>query len=224
MKKLLILVFSTSIIAGSSIAQKKIMVSASQPEAEIYSNGQKVGVGTAQVVVRKNTKTVVHARRIGFLPVEQIFYNSKNMSKPPKTYYMDMIVDDSYVASDVIDNANIDFSIGFSGIDETTVWKIATSIVTTYFDVVEVSDKETMYLRTAWQVQTFKGNTVRTRIILKSGGTNTLKIKLVSEHSEKAGTSVKSDEEFKEWDRVLRKYTNVIPEFQTRLAEKNRGN
>jgi hypothetical protein len=43
---------------------------------------------------------------------------------------------------------------------------------------------------------------------------------MVSEHSDVAGTGVKDDERFKEWDRVLKKYQNIITDFQTRLANK----
>jgi hypothetical protein len=44
------------------------------------------------------------------------------------------------------------------------------------------------------------------------------KIKLVSEESQKPQTSVKSDELFREWDRVLRKYKEVVFEVQSRLT------
>jgi len=56
-------------------------------------------------------------------------------------------------------------------------------------------------------------------MIVKLGDTDplTYKIKLVSEESKKPGTSVKNDELYREWDRVLRKYSNVIDELQSRL-------
>jgi hypothetical protein len=42
--------------------------------------------------------------------------------------------------------------------------------------------------------------------------------KLVSEQAGQANASVKSDELFKEWDRVLKKYKEFIHEIQTRLG------
>lgn len=86
-------------------------------------------------------------------------------------------------------------------------------------DVVEVTDKETGYLRTAWQLQAFKQNTIRTRIIVKQSSENPLafKIKVVSEESRRPRTSAKSDELYRDWDRVLRKYKDVITEVQSRL-------
>ena len=99
-------------------------------------------------------------------------------------------------------------------------WKLMSQIIETYFDVIEVTDRETGYLRTAWVAQTFKQRTIRTRMIVKLGSTDplTYKIKLVSEQAGAAQTSVKNDELFKEWDRVLRKYKEVIHEIQTRLG------
>jgi hypothetical protein len=82
-----------------------------------------------------------------------------------------------------------------------------------------MTDKETGYLRTSWSLKTFKRNTVRTRIIVKESSSDPLvfKVKLISETSGMPLTSVKSDELYKEWDRVLRSYSDVISEFQARL-------
>jgi hypothetical protein len=57
-------------------------------------------------------------------------------------------------------------------------------------------------------------------MIVKLGDTDplTYKVKLVSEESQKPGTSVKSDELYREWDRVLRKYGSVFDELQSRVA------
>lgn len=214
------LLFISLLLLCSNIFAAKVLVSSSEQDAEIFSNGQKVGTGSATIVVPKNGKTVVTVKKIGFLPMEQIFYDMKGMAKPPKTFYFDLVVDDSFTASDKNDKANIDFSVNIVGLTDDEAWRTAVTIVTDYFDILEVSDKETSYLRTAWQSQSFSANTVRTRIILKSGGKGVIKIKLISEYSGKAGTSVKADEEFREWDRVLRRYNNVISDFQNRLGSK----
>ena len=66
------------------------------------------------------------------------------------------------------DQANVDFQIEVNpDLDITEAWKLTTQIVTDYFDAIEVSDKETSYLRTAWSVQSFQQNTIRTRLIIK---------------------------------------------------------
>ncbi|MGA9648578.1 hypothetical protein [Pedobacter sp.] len=129
--------------------------------------------------------------------------------------------DDAEEASIKTDQANIDFSIEVNKkLDITDVWKRTNQIVTDYFDAIEVADKETSYLRTAWSIQSFAQNTIRTRLIIKLSKSDplTYKVKLVSEYSGMPLTSVKADEQFHDWDRVLRKYQNVISDFTTRLG------
>lgn len=87
------------------------------------------------------------------------------------------------------------------------------------FDVLEVTDKETGYIRTAWEVQSFNGeSTIRTRVIVKMADSNPLKymIKIASERADKV-VSVKDDQEFEEWNRILKRYQYIIEEAQARL-------
>jgi hypothetical protein len=128
--------------------------------------------------------------------------------------------DDAFDATEATDMANIDIEIKTNK-PEVEAWRLISQIITSYFDVIEVTDRNTGYLRTAWVVQTFKQNTIRTRIIVKLGSSDPLsyKVKLISEQSAQPQTSVKSDELFKEWDRILRKYKEVVNEIQTRLTK-----
>lgn len=129
-----------------------------------------------------------------------------------------MAKDDAFEASVKTDLANVDITI-VSTKDETETWKQLVQIITSHFDALETIDKETGYVRTAWSVQTFKQKIVRTRLILKLSSSSplTYKVKLVSEDSFGTNVSVKDDEKFKLWDRVLRKYDGVIPEIQSRI-------
>jgi hypothetical protein len=116
------------------------------------------------------------------------------------------------------DQANLNFTIETSK-PEQDAWKILSQITMNYFDNIELADRETGYIRTAWNVNNFKDNTIRTRIIVKQADIAPLKytIKLVSEFSGKARTSVKEDQLFFPWDRILNTYKDVISEFQSRL-------
>ena len=102
---------------------------------------------------------------------------------------------------------------------EDAAWKLISQIILSYFDIVEVTDKSTGYLRTAWVAQTYNASTIRTRIILKQSSSEPLqyKIKICSEISNSRDAKVKNDEDFKEWDRILRKFEPIINEVQTRL-------
>ena len=147
----------------------------------------------------------------------------KGGPEAPKVFFFDMQKDDSEIASIQTDQSNVDFEIVVNpDLTEDEAWKLVYMIVTDYFDAIEVSDKETSYLRTAWSVQSFMQNTIRTRLILKLANSNplTYKVKLNSEYSGSARTSVKSDELFRPWDRVLRKYENIIGDFTTRIQKR----
>jgi hypothetical protein len=215
---------STNLIAKGEIeskdfGKKKIELGVSESDAAIYINGKLVGKGSAIVTVPKNDCVTVIVKKIGFLSERIEFCNRKDMTKPPKTYYVEMKRDDSYDASIQTDIANIDIELGCKTIDKDTAWKLINQIILTYIDVIEMTDKDTGYLRTAWSLKTFKQNTIRTRIIVKESSSDPLvfKVKLISEASGLPLTSVKSDELYKEWDRVLRSYSDVIAEFQARI-------
>jgi hypothetical protein len=198
--------------------KKKIIFSTSEPDAQIYIDGKLMGSGQVDVIVLKNSCVTVRVEKIGFLIETINFCNKKGSAVPPKSYYVQMRRDDAYDASVQTDVANIDIEIKTT-LDELDAWKLLSQIITSYFDVLEVTDRETGYLRTAWVVQSFQQNTIRSRVIVKLGNSNPLayKVKLVSEESRAPGTSVKSDELFREWDRVLRKYENIQEELHSRL-------
>lgn len=220
-KTLLFGLFAFLLIGMSNPAmagKKAILFSSSEPDAKIYIDGKLMGNGQVEVIVLKNSCVTVRTEKVGFLIETITFCNKKGSAVPPKSYYCQMYADDAYDASIQTDIANLDIEIKTS-LDEVDAWKLLSQIVTSYFDVIEVTDRETGYLRTSWVLQMFQQNSIRTRMIIKLGNSDPLvyKVKLVSEESRVPGTSVKSDELYREWDRVLRKYVNVIEEMRTRL-------
>lgn len=200
------------------IGKRKIDFGVSEPDAEIWVNWRLLGKGNFVIVVRFNSCSTVVVKKVGFLTELIEFCNKKGMAKPPKSYYLKLEKDDAFEASIQTDIANVDIELK-STLEKTKAWRLLNQIILSNIDVIEMTDKETGYIRTAWTVKTFKQNTVRTRIIVKqtSDSPLTFKVKLVSEESNASKTSVKSDELFKEWDRVLRSFSNVIPELQARM-------
>jgi hypothetical protein len=199
--------------------KKKVELGTSESDSDIYINGKLVGKGSTIVTVAYKDCVTVIVKKIGFLTERIEFCNKKDMTKPPKTYYIEMQRDDAYDASIQTDIANIDIELKCNTIDKDRAWMLINQIVLTYIDVIEMTDKETGYLRTSWSLKTFLQNTIRTRIIVKESSSDplTFKVKLISEASGFPLTSVKSDELYKEWDRVLRSYSDVIGEFQARI-------
>jgi hypothetical protein len=209
------------IVAPIALRAQSVEVSTSEPDAVIIVDGQSLGTGSLKVRIPKNSCVDVKIQKAGYLKYEQTYCNKKGLTEPPRKQFFDMKKDDAEEASIKTDQANIDFSIEVSKKqDPVEVWKRANQIVTDYFDAIEVADKETSYLRTAWSIQSFKQNTIRSRLIIKLAKSDplTFKVKLVSEYSGAPLTSVKADEQFHDWDRVLRKYQNVISDFTTRLG------
>ncbi|HET8753010.1 MAG TPA: hypothetical protein VFM59_01530 [Salinimicrobium sp.] len=199
--------------------KKKVKLGVSETDAEIYVNGKLLGKGSTEVTVPKDDCVTVIAKKVGFLTETIEFCNQKGVTDPPKTYFINMKNDDAFDASVQTDIANVDIEVKVTTMDKDKAWKLINQIVLNYIDVIEMTDKETGYLRTAWSLQTFQQNSIRTRVIVKESSSDPLvfKVKLVSEESQNTMTSVKDDHLFKEWDRVLRSYTNVFSELQARV-------
>ncbi len=218
MKKIVpIIAFLLISVAGRSFADEKLKLSVSEPDAVIYVDGKPSGA-SAEIKIAKGSCVTVKIVKTGFLTENLSFCNKKNAVTIPKSLFVELRRDDSYDASLKTDFANKDIEIRTSK-PESDAWRLLSQIITSQFDIIEITDKETGYLRTAWAVQTFKGNTIRTRMVVKLGSNDPLyyKIKVMSEQSGEPGTSPKSDERFQEWDRVLRKYEGLVNEIQDRL-------
>lgn len=199
---------------------QKTNITTSEPDAQILVNGQKVGVGSFMLKLDKKDCYNIRAVKPGYLRYESTLCGKKAGPEAPSTLFFDMQKDDSEVASIQTDQANVDFEIIVNDeLNDESAWQLVHQIVTDYFDAIEVSDRDTSYLRTAWAVQSFSQNTVRSRLIIKLSKNNplTYKVKLNSEASGDALTSVKADERFRPWDRVLRKYENIVSDFATRI-------
>jgi hypothetical protein len=219
LKVLLSFILVIGVSFAASAGKKKILISCSEPDAAIYSNGVKVGTGQAEVLILSNSCVTINIEKTGFLEVEETICNKKGFTKPPKTKYFEMIADPAFDASVQTDMANIDIEVELNpDRDNIESWKILNQVVTNYFDVIEISDRETGYLRTSWNMQNFTNAAIRTRLIVKIGSLDPLsyKVKLVSEIGD-SGISVKSDHKFAEWDRVLRSYETIIDQIVSRL-------
>lgn len=206
-----------------NLTAQTVKISASEADANIVVNGQNVGTGNYKLKLDSKECYKVKVSKPGFLNYDATVCGKKAGPEAPKSIYFEMKKDDAEEASVKTDQANVDFEIEVNkNLSVIDAWKLTTQIVTDYFDAIEVSDKETSYLRTAWSVQSFQQNTIRTRLIIKLAKSEplTFKVKLNSESSGANATSVKADEQYRDWDRILRKYKNVISDFSTRLSTK----
>jgi hypothetical protein len=212
---LLSFAFSLSVTAG----KKTVRLELREPDVKIYLEGKLLEPGQVDIVVPSDACVTVKAEKTGFLVKSVTFCNKPDIAPPPKSYSLEMERDNAYDSSEMSDLINKDIEIKTHK-PEAETWKMMSQIITSYFEDIEVADRESGYLKTSWVVQDFKQNTVRTRMIVKFGSTEpvTYKIKLVSEQSGLPKTGVQSDDHFRRWDRILRKYKGIIYEIQAKLG------
>ena len=211
------MLFATPESALARLRTKKITIN-TDAEAKLYVDGKLVGSGTTVIKVAPNSTVNIRAEKVGFITQEKNYVNDER-HELPKTDFIKLEKDDAYENSFVTNLANQDIDIR-TGKTEDEAWRLISRIITNSFDVIQVTDKTTGYMCTAWIVKNFKSATVRTRLIIKTGNTEplTYKAKLVSEIAP-AGTAASADESFRSWDRLLRTFENVIPDLQSRLGK-----
>jgi len=215
-----LLVVLISFVSMTTAFSITIFISASESDAAIYVDGEKLGIGSVEIKLKSNQCKNIRVEKIGYLVVERKFCSGGSYPKLPKTYHFELEEDAAWNSSISTDIANVWVAIKVKeGSTELDAWKLLGQIITDYFDVIEITDRETGYLRTSWELKSFDQNTIRSRVILKLGSSSPLiyKVKLVSEASGRGGTSVKQDENYKEWDRILRKYKDLVETLQNRL-------
>ena len=216
---LLLIIFSPTLVNAQF--KKTITVTVDPKDANIYSNGELMGQGSVDIAIQKNDCVKIEVGKTGWLWQSAKFCNRKGYAKPPKSKYFELQKDDAFEASiSGTDIANNDLPVRVrSGISEEEAWRQIAQIITSYFDIIEVTDRETGYLRTAWHMSSFSQTTIRTRLILKTSSSDPLifTVKIVSERATGKGVSVKADERYESWDRVLRKFSGIVDEIMTRM-------
>ena len=191
-------------------------------EAKILVNQKEAGVGTAAVGIPAGTCVQVRVEQTAFLPVTREYCARESSPAPPGDDAIMLNPDESFAASAPSDSVNQNITIEVAATrTEEQAWRLLSSVVLSRFDVLENADRETGYLRTAWQSKSFSDGAVviRTRVIIKRTGSDPLRytVKLASERSKVAGASVRDDDSFVPWDRVLTGYQGLIGELQAKL-------
>jgi hypothetical protein len=203
-----------------TLKDRLVVVRTTPATAGITVNGREVGTGQFSVVVPEGQCSEVLIAADGFVEVKKPYCNQDNMVAPPPEEHFQLLADESFSNSVQSDLANVNFTVEVGrGKTEEQAWKLISQIVMSHFDLLEITDRETGYLRTNWVVKNFPHRTVRTRFIVKLGDTQPLKyvVKIASERSRFGLTDVKANEDFEEWSRILNDYRYIIDEIQARL-------
>ena len=195
-----------------------ISISSNHSDAQIMVDNASVGNGSAVV----NLMPILLTGKCAKISASKVGYYSKEVElcpevllSMPQVLFLELEKDEAIDASVQTDISNVDLVITLKKSQEES-WRDVNSLLLNYIDVIETSDKSLFYVRTAWVAQNFNSGIVRTRLIVKSVGSDQFSIKIISELAS-PGSSVKDDEKFIPWDRVLRKYAPIIEELQSRL-------
>ena len=180
-----------------------------------------ISVGEYSLIVPQGTCRNIEVSLTGYISSRTRLCNQPGQVVPPKVQQVALRPDEAFTKSEQTDQANVDFVVEAHE-DKTyqEAWRLLSQIILDAFDVLEITDRETGYLRTAWEVARFEGSTVRTRVIVKQRDYKPIKfaVKIVSEHARSSSVSAKEDEAFAEWDYLMYEYKDILTELVHRLG------
>jgi hypothetical protein len=216
---IVILLIPTAVFMQAT-ASEKVTVTTSPQSARIYVDGIQMGTGKVVVKVAKNACVTVEVKMEGFIQETRTYCDRKGITDPPSSDYVQLQEDESYTSSieSNIANTEVQINVNPSKTKE-EAWKEIVSVVLEKFDVLENSDEKSGYLRTSWVGMSFKSNTIRIRFIVKQSSESPLvyRAKFVSEASGKSATAYNADEQYRPFNRILKKYDGFLDELTTKL-------
>lgn len=203
-----------------SLLPASIAITTSPQTAKIYVNGVEMGSGSHQLSVPLNECLTVEVKSEGYIQESRTYCKKKGQGAPPKSDYFKLQADESYTSSIESDIANKELVLNVKpDRSKDEAWKIIVATILGKFDVLEMNDEKSGYLRTAWVGKPFAANTVRMRVIVKQATDEplTYKIKFISEASGAPRTPYSADEQFDPIGRILKTYDGFLDELITKL-------
>ncbi len=233
--------FLLVIVSTISAFEARLNITTFPSSASIYLNGNKVGNGTAQIVLEKADVIEIKVENIGYkTTIRTLHYvrgakGGNEYDRGINSYSILLEKDESYVnvniASSNEDIKEISFKsdsinnyFSFSPDNkykQLEAWKIINKIVGYYFDDLESLKNDTAYIQSSWQVKIVGSKKIRTRIIVRTDMLNplTYKIKVQSEYSTDINANTKANDKYREWDRILKKYKNIFFDLNKGLGK-----
>jgi len=215
-----IAIFLFTIFCLKVSASEKVTVTTSPQTARIYVDGVQMGTGKIVVKVAKNACVTVEVMMEGYVKETRTYCNKKGVTDPPPSDYIQLQEDESYTSSIESNIANTEVQVNVNAHKtREEAWKEIVSVVLEKFDVLENSDEKAGYLRTSWVGMSFKSNTIRIRFIVKQTSESPLvyRVKFVSEASGRSSTAYNADEQYRPFQRILKKYDGFLDELTTKL-------
>lgn len=217
MKKFLLIVVALVGLSFSALAQRNAKTINVVPDnAKIIMAGAEVGQGSYVLSMGKQDYVMLRLTCPGY--VDRTVRVYKNDKRKSLTFTLEE--DESFTASEASsDLANKYMTVNVrADLNRDEVWKRVNLTISDLFPNLEISDKAAGWVRSSWEVQRFAYVTIRTRIEIKErlGQDNlSYRVRLQSEiASNECGAS---DECFKAWERVLKKYNQSVMDLLNSL-------
>lgn len=123
------------------ILKDRIVAVRTTPEdASIKIDGRVMGAGEYKVRIPAGQCVEVIVEKAGFVPSKKNFCNEDGVQPPPVSEHLILSVDEAFTSSVQSDQANVNFTIETSRIEE-DAWKILSQITMNYFDNIELADR-----------------------------------------------------------------------------------
>lgn len=193
--------------------------------ATIYCNGMEVGTGIFEIKFGRNDDFIMlKFEAPGYISRTVKLHKAHPKKTVSYTLHEDKALKNSIGQESGFDLANKNFTIICKeGMSQDVIWKRLMNIAINNFEQVEIRDQAAGWIRTGWAKHSFiSGNeqqVVRTRLEIKmqfaSEGEQAYRVKITSEKAE--GDNI-TEESFLPYDRVLKKYENLVSELQASLG------
>lgn len=192
-------------------------------DAAIKVSGAAQAFGQYDLLVPKGRCLKVEVSKEGYVSYLHTYCNQTEADeKLPVVENLNLIEDEAYLASVYTDKVNHRIPISVrKSMSSADAWKVLISIITKEYDVLETVDFNAGYLITSWQYDGFNkgGKTIRSRIIITNSGStteNNYAVKFVSQTGDGEAVNL-DDAKYRDWNRILRKYYELLEDMEIRL-------
>ena len=198
---------------------RTINVLVDAPSAEFYADGILVAKGknSATITLRKGKQTELIVRAEGFLEYSQYISFSESASSLNLTQRLSE--DKSYTASQPgadIANKRMEFMVKKSMTRDKAIQRMK-YYISELFETLEINDNVSGWYRTAWNVEEYPDKFIRSRVEIKEipdNGDGQLKYKFLLQSQVAPKKNYLRDEDYKDWDRVLKKYAKLVMDIR----------
>ena len=199
--------------------RRTINILVDAPSAEFYADGLLVAKGknSATITLQKGKQTQLIVRADGFNEYSRLIDFTETATSLNLT--QDLSVDQAYRASEPgadIANKRMEFMVK-KGMSRDDAIKRMKYYISELFETLEINDNVSGWYRTAWNMEEIEGKVIRSRVEIKEvpdNGDGQLKFKFLLQSQITYNKDKTKDEDFKDWDRVLKKYAKLAVDIR----------